>query len=368
MRHSSARSPGTAAGRWLLGFILVLLALSLAACNRDDNTLQTEDILAEYLPQDWKQLADKDLQGFLRVNIDGDKPDEWLYFFHYDNQGENLGPIGGVIYDAQQQRELPQPAALFVPYRLLPDWREGKGQGYLGEVTVGWAQRRINPANQTEANVELEVIGYSAGSVPTRLSLFRWLGIENGYGVNHFVGNGGIVLSPDDRSDGSLVREVLTFNKLNDRSRFCERIRFVRQGDADRFAEELPSINFCPQAPNATPTTPGQPTYPEAVVLAWIWGDRPASLALNDDANDVLNNQIPNPVLRVVHVQYEGAVPVLREREPDGVVSEIVVQTVLQSAAGLETYKWLLYELRASEEEQTTRWRIVSAGRVESTP
>lgn len=365
MRQTSARSPAPAAGRWLLGFVLVLLALSLAACNRDDNSLQTEDILAEYLPDDWKPLTDNALQGFLRVNIDGDTPDEWLYLFHFDNQGDNLGPIGGVIYDAQQQRELPQPAALFVPYRLLPDWREGKGQGYLGETTVAWSQKRVNPANQDEANVELEVTGYSAGGAPTRLSLFRWLDVERGYGVAHFVGNGGIVLSPPDRADGSLVREVFTFNKLNDRSRFCERTRFARQGDENRFAEELPSIYFCPQAPTIMPSTPGQPTYPEAVVLAWIWGNRPAMLTLNDETNRLLSSQIPDPVQRVVHVQYEGAVPVLRERAPEGVVSEIVVQTVLDSAAGLQTYQWLLYELRASEAEQTTRWRIVSAGRVE---
>lgn len=357
MRRSSAR--------WLSGFILVLLALSLAACNRQDNTLQAEDILAEYLPQDWKPLADKNLQGFLRVNIDGDKPDEWLYLFHYDNQGDNLGPIGGVIYDAQQQRELPQPAALFVPYRLLPDWRQGKGQGYLGEITVSWAQARLNPADPDKPNVELEVTGYSAGNVPTRLSLFRWQDVEQGYGVNNFVGNGGIVLTPADRSDGSLVREVLTFNKLNDRSRFCERTRFVRQGDEERFVEELPGIHFCPQAPGVEPTTPGQPTYPEAVVLAWIWGQRPAELARNDAANDALKSQVPDPVRRVVHVQYEGAVPVLPEREPEGVVSEIVVQTVLDTEAGLQTYLWYLVELRANLDEQTTRWRIVSAGRVE---
>lgn len=362
MRHSCARSPGTAAGRWLLGFMLVVMAFSLAACNRDDNTVQTSDILREYLPEDWKPLADKALQGFLRVNIDGDVPDEWLYFFHYDNQGGNNGPIGGVIYDAQQSREQPQPAALFVPYRLLPDWREDKGQGYLGETTVVWSQARINP---NASNVELVVIGYSAGGVPTRLSLFRWQGAERGYGVNHFVGNGGIVLRPTDRSDGSLVREVLTFTKLNDRSRFCERTHFVRQGDEPRFAEDLPSITFCPQAPGAEPTTPSQPTYPEAVVLAWIWGDRPAMLTLNNETNNVLRNQIPDPVRRVVHVQYEGAVPVLLAREAEGIVSEIVVQTVLDTSAGLQTYQWYLVERRADETNRTSRWRIVSAQRIE---
>lgn len=68
---------------------------------------------------------------------------EWLYFFHYDNQPAGAGPVGGIIYDAQQTVVAEQPAAYFVPYRLLPDWRAGKGQGYLGDVTVSWSQAKI---------------------------------------------------------------------------------------------------------------------------------------------------------------------------------------------------------------------------------
>ncbi len=124
-----------AAGRLLIGFLLLLAALSLAACNRNEEGTQTSELLSSYLPEDWVAVTvDNKVQGFLKVNIDGDDVDEWLYFFHYDGQGESNGPIGGIIYDAQQNVDPNQPAAFFVPYRLLPDWREGKGQGYLGET------------------------------------------------------------------------------------------------------------------------------------------------------------------------------------------------------------------------------------------
>ena len=102
--------------------------------------------------------------GFQEINIDEAGPNkeaeedgesEWLYFFHYDNSPSDAtnGPIGGIIYDAQQGTEIYnpdvtipfpfQPAAFFVPYRLLPDWVEGKGQGYLGDTDVTLEQTTL---------------------------------------------------------------------------------------------------------------------------------------------------------------------------------------------------------------------------------
>ena len=104
-------------------------------------------------------MVDNKAQGFQQVNIDGDDVDEWLYFFHYDGQGDKKGPIGGIIYDAQQDVDSQQPAAFFVPYRLLPDWREGKGQGYLGETSVAGSQARIDPNSTTASADELVVKG-----------------------------------------------------------------------------------------------------------------------------------------------------------------------------------------------------------------
>ncbi len=57
-------------------------------------------------------------RGFQEINIDEAGPNkeaeedgesEWLYFFHYDSPSDATnGPIGGIIYDAQQGTELVQ--------------------------------------------------------------------------------------------------------------------------------------------------------------------------------------------------------------------------------------------------------------------
>lgn len=352
MTETRGFSLRAAAGRWLL---LALLALLLAACNRNQEGTSTSELLSSYLPDDWKPLTEgSNVKGFQKVNIDGDQADEWLYFFHYDGQGDKNGPIGGIIYDAQQNIDPNQPAAFFVPYRLLPDWRDGKGQGYLGEVTVSWSQVWKDPRNATGPADELMVIGLSTGNLPTRLSLFRWLGEGAGYGVSHFVGNGGVLTLPTDRASNALVQGVVTFNRLNDRSRLCERVQHTRQGTENRFSAEPPGIVFCPLAANTEPGTPTEPTYPEAVVLTWLLGGRNPDLALD---NAALNAALPAQVQRVVHLQYPGTVtPVGR----GDFVAQIVVQTVLATSAGEQTRQWTVVEMRPNADEKTSRWRIAS--------
>ncbi|MFZ2358824.1 MAG: hypothetical protein WA040_05735 [Anaerolineae bacterium] len=349
IRESSLRS---AAGRWLL---LALLALLLAACNRNQDGTPTSELLSSYLPADWKPLTEgTNVKGFQKVNIDGDEADEWLYFFHYDGQGDANGPVGGIIYDAQQNVDPNQPAAFFVPYRLLPDWREGKGQGYLGETTVSWSKLWTDPRDAAGSADELMVIGLSTGGVPTRLSLFRWQGEGAGYGVAHFVGNGGVLTLPEDRAENALVEKVITFNRLNDRSRLCEQVEYTRQ-DADlSFAATPPSILFCPLTADGKAGVPDVPTYPEAVVMAWLLGERSPDLALD---NAALNAALPEQVQRVMHVQYPGVVSPVGRGE---FVAQIVVQTVLATSAGERTLQWTVVELRPNATEKTSRWRIAS--------
>lgn len=359
MTHPQASSVRATSGRLLLGLLLGLMVLALAACNRNQEGTQTAELLSSYLPDDWKQVTEgENVTGFQQVNIDGDEAVEWLYFFHYDGQGDSKGPIGGIIYDAQQDVDTQQPAAFFVPYRLLPDWREGKGQGYLGETTVDWSQARIDPDIVDRPADELVVKGLSAGSVLTRLSLFRWLDVGRGYGVSHFVGNAGLILSAGAAND-SLINQVVAFNRLNDRSRLCERVQHARQGNENRFTAGPPGIVFCPLAANAEPGVPDQPTYPEAVVMAWLLGGRSDTLALD---NAALKAAVPDSIQRVVHVQYPGAATLVNRGD---FVSEMTVQTVLETSAGRQTIQWLLVELRPTAEEKTSRWRIASAQRIE---
>ncbi|HSN78497.1 MAG TPA: hypothetical protein VL334_25795 [Anaerolineae bacterium] len=353
-----------AAGRLLIGFLLLVAALSLAACNRNDEGTQTSELLSSYLPEDWVAVTvDNEVQGFQQVNIDGDDVDEWLYFFHYDGQGDKNGPIGGIIYDAQQDVDSQQPAAFFVPYRLLPDWREGKGQGYLGETSVALSQARIDPNSTTASADELVVKGYSAGDVLTRLSLFRWLDTGWGYAVSHFVGNAGLLLTAGS-AENSLISQVAAFNRLNDRSRLCERVEYARQDSDLRFNATPPSILFCPLAADAQVGVPDVPTYPEAVVMAWLLGTDQAKreqLVLADQQAAV-EQEIDGDLQRVIHIQYPGtATPVNR----GDFVSEMTVQTVLETTAGQQTVQWLLVELRPNADEKTSRWRIASAQRIE---
>jgi hypothetical protein len=348
----------------LLGFLLVLTMLALAACNRNQQGTQTAELLSSYLPDDWKQVTEgENVTGFQQVNIDGDEAVEWLYFFHYDNQndGTTLGPIGGIIYDAQQDVDIQQPAAFFVPYRLLPDWREGKGQGYLGETSVSWAPAYLNARDEGSSAIELTVLGYSAGDLLTRLSLFRWQGMDPGYDVSNFVGNGGLLLTPEIDNGATavdLITEVVAFNRLNDRSRLCEQIQYKRVDTENRFVAGPPAIVFCPLT-NAEPGVPDQPTYPEAVVMAWLLGGQRDDLALD---NAALKAVMTDSLQRVVHVQYPGAATLVNRGD---FVSEMTVQTVLETSAGRQTIQWLLVELRPTAEEKTSRWRIASAQRIE---
>lgn len=343
-------------GRWLLAILLLAVLPLLAACGQQSSSAQPSEILAQYLPEDWKPLTEGNkVKGFQEVNIDGDKDPEWLYFFHYDGQDETPGPVGGIIYDAQQDVKSQQPAAFFVPYRLLPDWRPGKGQGYLGEQTVSWSQAWVDPEVVDALPNELVVTGLSGGNLATRLSLFRWLGIEQGYGVSHFVGNAGLVLGPSGRADGALIGDVVTYNRLNDRSRLCEKVVHTRQGTALQFAATQPAIVFCPLAPDVA-GAPDQPTYPEAVVMTWLLDGRADSLALKD-VNATLKATVPDPIQRVVSVQYPGASTPVDRGE---FVSQMNVLTVLETASGPQTFQWNLVELRPNETERTSRWRIAS--------
>ncbi|MEI2689349.1 MAG: hypothetical protein V9H69_06410 [Anaerolineae bacterium] len=346
----------SASRRWPSLVLLAGLMLLLAAC-RNQSSGQPSEILATYLPKDWVALSEgNDVRGFQEVNIDGDDDPEWLYFFHYDGQGDANGPIGGIIYDAQQDVNSQQPAAFFVPYRLLPDWRDGKGQGYLGETTVTWSQSWIDPDIVDKPANELVVTGLSAGNLPTRLSLFRWQGAEIGYAVAHFIGNAGVLLGPTGRSENGLIGEMTTYNRLNDRSRLCEKMVHTRVSTELRFAATQPAIVFCPLSAATAEGTPDQPTYPEAVVMTWLLNGKRGDLALNNAQLEALVT--PAQVQRVVHVQYPGAATLIRGAAH---VAEMSVQTALETTTGPRTIQWNLVELRPTAEERTSRWRIASA-------
>ena len=348
----------------LLTVGLLTMAILLSAC-RSKNTAPTGgEILAQYLPTDWSYVTNSStVEGFQPINIDGDADNEWLLFYHYDSPpGNTNGPIGGIVYDVQQNSDpynpdvvIPfpyQPMAFFVPYRLLPDWVPGKGQGYLGNTNVAWEAVKV-PKTLDQAN-ELLVQGYGANNAVTRVSIFRWGGMTQGFDVTYFQGSYSAAVE-SGRELGDIVRKVVTLNALNDRSDLCEKTEWTRQGDTASFASSPSAIEFCLGPP-------AQPTYPEAVVLAYLLTENkpnpPPTLVLPGSVAQV-QAVVPVETTRVVTMAYPGAATV--KGTGASAVSQMIVETVIVNSQGQSTVKWLLQEQRPTATEKTTRWRILSA-------
>ena len=242
------------------------------------------------VPSSWSVITNQ------ACDFDADNQDEWLVIYHYDsvkvqpaNQPSDtkvaVSPIGGAIYDAKLQSPTQTGTSQYqitsiTPYRLLPDYALGKGQGYLGESAV---QTLLFPP-VTKDNVckptEVGFLGYSNGytisptSLPTRLSLFYWAGDSLGYQGSLFIGNARIDATFPTKPD-QFITQVTTYNLLNDRSLLCQSMTYSRPGPVQGFlvVPGSTTLDFCYGAP-------GEPTYPEGAVAALLRGNVPR--AAND--------------------------------------------------------------------------------------
>lgn len=280
------------------------------------------------VPKSWTVLTDKGVV----CDFDEDGAAEWLVMFRYDTSGygpqDSLthGEIGGVVYDSQVNRvpqspgaQSPSRPALLIPYPLLPDVYAGKGQGYLGEADVRTHLYQL-AGSKTCSSSEFAVLGTTSGTLPGAqaafLSLFRWDGDAVGYSGVHYVGNARIAI--DDPAKP--IVHFQTYNRLNDRSVLCAvqaYSRPVATGEGAvpqtiQFTEDAAAytIDFCFNAP-------GDPFYPEGVVVAFLRGRNPSSpddptptgeSFLTQDALDALPpelallasaNRLPIPILSV---------------------------------------------------------------------
>jgi len=242
------------------------------------------------IPSAWSIVPGKNLT----CDFDGDGENEWLVVYSYD-QGDVQAPgqskagpvsrtlIGGVIYDAKLDLNAPvdggqYPPTSITPYRLLPDFSSGKGQGYLGESDV---KLILFPAEKDGkcSPDEIAFLGYSNGeqSLPTRLSIFRWAGEGIGYRAAYFSGNARVDV-PGALDGSQSISQITTYNRLNDRSRMCESRAFQRGGDPldMSFVEDQQAFtaDFCFGAPP-------DPTYPEGVVVAFLRGYVPRTANKN---------------------------------------------------------------------------------------
>lgn len=333
--------------------LTVLLLTSLLGGCRLPTSSQPElpVPLDKLIPPEWELLPQgRGKLGIQEVSIDDDPESEWLIFFHYDNAPNGaLGPVGGIIYDAQYDASrydphgiIPfpyQPSTFLVPYRLLPDWHVGKGQGYLALRTVAWDQVRTGFGD--------ELIVFGDGRPGTRLSIFWWQGIDQGYGVSHFVGT--LRVDTDQAEPGQLINRVVTYDRLNDRSNLCKQVVYLRRPGTHRFTPGPPTIVFCQGVPQ-------QPTYPEAVVLAWLLA--PRDELLFEGARATLRPKLPPaPPRRVTRIVYSGEAE--RSGEGQKARSAELVTTTIDGSAGLQTFQWRLEEMRPRFITDTARWRIV---------
>jgi len=273
-------------GRGLL-FIVLLIALAavvyfllqggrLPFLRREPTTDIPLD-LRNVIPGDWTRLP-----GWPRqCNFDDDKEPEWLVVYQYDrtkvlqpntnNVSVERGPIGAAIFDTQNNvvpedvgNPSPYASTFVIPYRLLPDFYDGKGQGYLGETRV----EVIPPiAGDDKCEVaEITVLGYADSPLPTRLSIFRWQDAATGYAGAHFVGDAHVAAEIPLNGEAN-VQEVTTYNRLdNHRSLLCA-LRTYKRSDPQKviFTERSDafSVDFCFGAPP-------DPVYPEGVIVAHV--------------------------------------------------------------------------------------------------
>jgi hypothetical protein len=287
--------------------------------------------LQRLIPARWEVIPG----STITCSFDADAEMEWLIIYRYDGTTvqDDLDPrsspierslIGGVIFDAQPAlvheadgSMSPYRPTVLVPYKLLPDYYAGKGQGYLGESRAEvrqWPPIKRGQPCQTD---EFYVFGFDDGPLPTRLSGFKWSQAAGRFDVAHLVGNARVAFTTE--RDGRLA-EASTFNRLeNHRSRLCQVNRFVRRESTDVMVVlEDPSsftIDFCFD-------TPGDPAYPEGVVVALLRGAEPVApskqtplptgdsfLTQNAIVPPEIDLRSPNRApMRVLSVEHRGVV------------------------------------------------------------
>lgn len=236
--------------------------------------------VSEIIPATWTPRSD----GLLVVNIDGDPDLENLLFYTYDG-----GLWGGVIYDAQNaplgdpQLSPPQQSPTYlVPYRLQSDYAAGKPSDYLGDDSVTWNDIYIRTdgdpaAADTVSRDRVQVRGEFRGRT-TRFSAFWWLDKSHGYGGATASTPGWFSLSRSSPTDwvawdaGAAITELWSWEPQTDRSNLCRRVPWTLVG-GDQYLPQGPfvkndgaaDLSFC------SGQIPGDPAYPEAQVLAWLF-------------------------------------------------------------------------------------------------
>jgi len=221
--------------------------------------------LRTIIPREWAPVS-----KLIELNVDDDPAMEWLLFYRYDvsparkERGNLAGPIGGVVFD--RQIDPSTGVSVFARHDLLPDLREGKGQGFLGEERCEARIYRVSHGGYVGEN--LAVFGYAYGPIaPVYLSIFRKKDdVKQGYQfelLGHFYGNGGVGIE-SDVSNSDPLRRVIVKTRLNERSLISKKTVFERRETGEGY-DPRPDENCL----EFTYGIPDNPYYPEAAVLAY---------------------------------------------------------------------------------------------------
>lgn len=376
-RPSAGRCGRTLLVLWGLLALGLLSGCSLAGLGRPDIPLNID--YRRYLPREWTPIGE-----WRPIDVDEDGQTEWLLFYAYDH-----GQIGGMVLDFQSNVDLVrqdparegavplvnQPAAVTVPYRLLPSYWAETGQGFIAspdlvdQIQV-YSLTRARPEEKGGDVEEIRPDELMVRGGNRYISFFWWRGIVEGYGVAHVSAPGG-VKPPEgwEAWDGITPPQVLLASyPENDRSLLCRKSTFVRQLRRSQFEnayrpavyyqESARRLEFCQMPP------PAQPFYPEAAVLAYLLGDPAASSLVPPDRRQVIA-EVVGEYAWVYSLTYYDALLALSSEESDPGRRTMRVEAVLAldpaGAARRQVYFTLQHLIPLQDEPTSDRWQIVNA-------
>lgn len=253
---------------------------------------QFQSAFPQLLPKTWS------LKRVQTVNVDGDIENECLAIYQYNaGNGAFGGPLGGVVYDPQPDRDpkdlgapVPYRPAAYVPYHLLP--RED-GKGFLSERFDDWDRMfQIYDANG-DGYDELIFQGYSSSKFSVYLSIFEWQNTKDGFRLmtspvagdvvgGSLWGDAGISITRESHTDEAGNEILGPIEKVTVKTRPSQPFWYFRSqlcyAHIYRWNKEKTSLEqqdyyltFCFGRPNDVETRQDEYAlwYPEEALLAW---------------------------------------------------------------------------------------------------
>lgn len=401
--------------------LVVLLGalLLLTGCNRqaDDSYPPAPDLL-DTLPADWVVIPYTQ-DTWLQVNIDDDTQVEYLLFYTYSNQTPDTlsGPVGASIFDLQNNAKLVprartvsmpfQPSGSFVPYRILPNYWQGSGTGFIAPsgrqdfltvTPIARAQERTVPLptptpepgttptpgpTPTVALTSVPVQELMIEDDGTAITVVWWRNLIDGYGAANVHAEEGFKgkVYEDDDTTAPLIR-FNGYHPFHDRSELCyvtlyertyltETITLpsgekVEKPTVNIFFDESPlGIQYCGNPPSA-------PFYPEAFVLSYFFDAESGAALL--DSSEANTKEVAVPLADAIRDGSKRMVglygpSLIRFDNVDESPASVCLSVIDAQSNKLEAYRFRLKHVAPSVDDQTTdRFKIVNVQPIPAPP